>query len=156
KLADDMAIYGTDQIHGGCFDAVDRKRSDDWPVVFAWGNTKDFWQQEQAILAYLIVHGATRDAKYLELAREMMPFWNLYFLDHDKRGVFFRVTDIGMPVIQGAYSQKAGHAIAGYHSFELNYLAHIYIRAYVDLGAQGKVNTPTGYSAFPIVDQNFC
>jgi len=154
KLADDMAEYGIDQIRGGCFDAVERKPSKDWPIEFVWGNTKDFWQQEQAILAYLIVHGITGNDKYLDLAREMMAFWNLYFLDHDNRGVFFRVTDAGMPVIQGAYSQKAGHAVAGYHSFELNYLAHTYIRTYVH--PTGEVKTPTGHAAFPVVDQNFC
>ena len=120
KLADDIAVYGIDQIRGGCFDAVERRPSDDWPIEFAWGNTKDFWQQEQAILAYLIVHGSTGDQKYLDLAREMMAFWNLYFLDHDNRGVYFRVTDAGMPVIEGPHSQKAGHSVAGYHSFELN------------------------------------
>ena len=82
------------------------------PIDFAWSNTKDFWQQEQAILAYLIVYGFSRDANHLQLAREMMAFWNLYFLDHDNRGVFFRVTADGIPVIQGNYSQKAGHAVA--------------------------------------------
>ncbi|WP_247547916.1 AGE family epimerase/isomerase [Bradyrhizobium sp. 177] len=154
KIADDMAVHGVDQYRGGCFDAVERKPSQGWPIEFAWGNTKDFWQQEQAILAYLIVYGATQDDKYLGLAREMMAFWNLYFLDHDNRGVYFRVTDIGSPVIEGAYSQKAGHAIAGYHSFELNYLAHTYIRTYVR--PKGQVNTPEKKAAFPIVDQNFC
>ena len=29
------------------------------PTQFAWGATKDFWQQEQGILAYLILYGAT-------------------------------------------------------------------------------------------------
>jgi hypothetical protein len=36
-----------------------------------------------------------------------------------------------MPVIQGNYGNKGAHSIAGYHAFELNYLAHIYISAYV-------------------------
>jgi mannose/cellobiose epimerase-like protein (N-acyl-D-glucosamine 2-epimerase family) len=136
RLAKDMAEVGIDQVHGGCFDAVEREPKNGMPVEFAWGNTKDFWQQEQAILAYLILHGYTDDqtdkAKYLQLARETTAFWNLFFLDHDNRGIFFRVTDDGMPVIQGNYANKAGHAIAGYHSFELNYLAHIYIRTYVE------------------------
>jgi len=153
RLADDMAISGTDQLRGGCFDAVERQPGS-LPIEFAWENTKDFWQQEQAILAYLIVHGTTHDPKHLQLAREMMAFWNLYFLDHDNRGVYFRVTADGNPVIQGTYSQKAGHAVAGYHSFELNYLAHTYICTYVR--PKGKVQTMTGESVFPIVDHNFC
>jgi mannose/cellobiose epimerase-like protein (N-acyl-D-glucosamine 2-epimerase family) len=154
RLADDMAIYGIDQIRGGCFDVVEREPGRNAPLEFTWGNTKDFWQQEQAILAYLIVYGATRDQNHLDLAREMMAFWNHRFLDHDNRGVFFRVTDAGHPVIQGAYAQKAGHAVAGYHSFELNYLAHTYLRSYVR--PECMVNTPSGDAAFPIVDQNFC
>lgn len=132
KLGDAMAVYGLDQIRGGCFDAVERQPQDkDRPIEFTWGNTKDFWQQEQGILAYLILHGATGEGRYLALAREMAAFWNIFFLDHDNRGIFFRVTDIGSPVIEGTYSQKGGHSVAGYHSFELNYLAHIYMRSFV-------------------------
>ncbi|MDR1073669.1 MAG: DJ-1/PfpI family protein [Treponema sp.] len=33
--------------------------------------------------------------------------------------------------MQDGYGIQGGHAITGYHSFELNYLAHLYIRAYV-------------------------
>ncbi|MBI2909584.1 MAG: AGE family epimerase/isomerase [Chloroflexi bacterium] len=139
KLAKSMAEVGIDQIRGGCFDAVERQPKNGLPVEFAWGNTKDFWQQEQGILAYLILHGYTGDKEYLQLAREMMAFWNLFFLDHDNRGIFFRVTDDGMPVIQGGYGSKAGHAVAGYHAFELNYLAHLYIRMYVK-GEEGGAN----------------
>jgi hypothetical protein len=145
-----MALYGIDQVRDGCFDAVERKPAGGWPIECAWENTKDFWQQEQAILAYLIVHGSTGEQKYLDLAREMMAFWNLYFLDHDNRGVFFRVTDGGIPVIPGAYSQKAGHAIAGYHSFELNYLAHT-----LSVSKAKSTHQPAT-QLFPSFDQTFC
>lgn len=130
KLADDMAIYGLDQIRGGCFDTVERKPQAGLPIEFSWSNTKDFWQQEQGILAYLILHGATGESQYLALAREMAAFWNLFFLDHDNRGIFFRVNDNGSPVIERVHGQKGSHAVGGYHSFELNYLAHIYIRSF--------------------------
>jgi mannose/cellobiose epimerase-like protein (N-acyl-D-glucosamine 2-epimerase family) len=131
RLGDAMEEHGIDQVRGGCFDAVERHPQGNLPIQFTWGNTKDFWQQEQGILAYLILHGATTKPEYLALAREMIVFWNLFFLDHDNRGIYFRVSDEGMPVIDGAYANKAGHAIAGYHTFELNYLAHIYTRSYV-------------------------
>jgi len=131
KLADAMAIYGLDQVRGGCFDVVERQTKGKLPVEFVWGNTKDFWQQEQGILAYLILHGATGDGRYLALAREMAAFWNMFFLDHDNRGIFFRVSAEGRPVIEGVYGEKGSHAVGGYHSFELNYLAHIYIRSFV-------------------------
>ncbi len=154
RLANDMAIAGIDQIRGGCFDAVERAPSGGLPIEFAWSNTKDFWQQEQAILAYLIVYGTTHDAKHLLLAREMMAFWNQFFLDHDNRGVFFRVNADGIPMVEGNYSQKAGHAVAGYHSFELNYLAHTYICTYVQ--PKSPAQTAAGDSFFPAVDKTFC
>jgi mannose/cellobiose epimerase-like protein (N-acyl-D-glucosamine 2-epimerase family) len=154
RLANDMSLFGIDQVRGGCFDAVERAPSGGLPIEFAWSNTKDFWQQEQAILAYLIVYGTTGDGKHLQLAREMMAFWNQFFLDHDNRGVFFRVTADGIPIIQGDYSQKAGHAVAGYHSFELNYLAHTYICTYVR--PQPRAKSGTGESKFPEMDHTFC
>jgi hypothetical protein len=61
----------------------------------------------------------------------MMAFWNLFFLNHDYGGVYFRVTDDGLPYVLGDFGNKANHAISGYHAFELNFLAHIYIRTYV-------------------------
>ncbi len=131
RLADRMAELGVDQVRSGVFDAVERNPDNDMPLQFAWSNTKDFWQQEQGILAYLILHGKTGEQKYLDMARELEAFWNLFFLDRDRRGVYFRVNADGTPVIDGNFANKAGHAEAGYHSFELNYLAHLYTRAYV-------------------------
>jgi hypothetical protein len=49
------------------------------------------------------------------------------------------VTAEGRPVVEGVYGQKGSHAVAGYHSFELNYLAHIYIRSFVK-GDAGDAN----------------
>ena len=80
----EMGKVGIDQFRSGCFDAVERQPRDGRPIEFAWGNTKDFWQQEQAILAYLILNGYTGNPEYLQLAREMETFWNLFFLDRDR------------------------------------------------------------------------
>lgn len=132
RLGDRMAEAAVDPIRGGVFDAVERAPGNGMPIEFAWGVTKDFWQQEQGILAYLLLYGATRDERYLNLARECMAFWNLFFLDRDRQGIFFRTTESGLPVLQGVYGQKGSHSVAGYHSFELNYLAHLYIRAFVE------------------------
>jgi mannose/cellobiose epimerase-like protein (N-acyl-D-glucosamine 2-epimerase family) len=132
KLADRMAEVGLDKLRGGIFDAVERQPTNGMPTQFAWGNTKDFWQQEQGILAYLILHGAVPgDTKYLELARECLAFWNLFFLDRDRQGIFFRTTENGLPFLRGMYANKGGHSVSGYHAFELNYLAHHYIRTFV-------------------------
>lgn len=126
-----MVQAGSDLIRGGCFDAVERNPTTGVPIQFVWGSTKDFWQQEQAILANLILHGYTGRSEYLDQARAMEAFWNMFFLDRDRHGVYFRVTENGNPVVEGAYADKAGYPVAGYHTFELNYLAHIYTRAYV-------------------------
>lgn len=131
KLGRDMAVSGLDQHRGGCFDAVERMPQNGMPYEITWLPTKDFWQQEQAILAYLILFGYTGETKYLDLARESEAFWNLFFLDRDRWGIFFRVREDGSPVIEGVYGDKGSHSVAGYHSFELNYLAHIYIRAFL-------------------------
>lgn len=142
-LADRMAEVGLDTIRGGIYDAVARQPDPDSGMLteFAWGATKDFWQQEQGILAYLILHGATsRDERYLELARECTAFWNLFFLDRDRQGIFFRTSENGLPIIQGAYAQKGGHSISGYHAFELNYLAHVYTRMFVITGSAADNN----------------
>lgn len=140
KLADrlgvSMAEIGVDLFRGGIFDVIERNPQNGMPLDFPWSNTKDFWQQEQAILAYLILHGCSNEdeaqkQEYLKLAQEMASFWNLFFLDQDNKGFFFRVNESGLPITQGDYGSKGGHAISGYHAFELNFLAHVYISAYV-------------------------
>ena len=133
RLADRMGEVGLDKIRGGIFDCVERKPNGGMPTQFAWGPTKDFWQQEQGILAYLILYGATADPHYLELARESSAFWNQFFLDRERQGYFFRTTENGLPILEGQYEMKSSHAI-GYHAFELAYLAHLYTRTYVAAG----------------------
>jgi len=140
KLADNLGIkmaeIGVDLFRGGIFDTLERNPKNGTPLEFPWFNTKDFWQQEQALLAYLILHGCSNEShdqkqEYLRLARETATFWNLFFLDLDNKGIFFRVSESGDAITLGQYAQKGGHSISGYHAFELNYLAHIYISTYV-------------------------
>jgi hypothetical protein len=69
----------------------------------------------------------------LRLARECSAFWNLFFLDRERQGYFFRTTENGLPILEGQYEMKSSHAI-GYHAFELAYLAHLYTRTYVAAG----------------------
>jgi len=143
RLGRSMTDLGIDHIRGGCFDAVEREPSNAQPVEFTWMNTKDFWQQEQAILAYLILYGrlGREHPRYLELARRTEAFWNIFFLDREHRGMFFRVTDNGLPILDTSYGVRGGHSDAsGYHCFELNYLAHIYNRTYVAPSLEKKVD----------------
>lgn len=159
QLAEAMSERGYDQIRGGIFDAVEREPKNNMAIEFTWMDTKDFWQQEQAVLAYLILYGVTDPqtpvdpsrlrgdvpprklkADFLALAREVEAFWNLYFLNHDNRSVYQRVTSIGLPVTKGPYGNVGAHSISGYHAFELNYLAHIYNRVFVKTAAPSNDN----------------
>ena len=150
RLGSRMGEVGLDKIRGGVFDCVERNPSNNMPTQFAWETTKDFWQQEQGILAYLILHGATaNDKQYLQLARECSAFWNTFFLDHERQGYFFRVTENGLPILAGEYGRKSGHAI-GYHAFELAYLAHVYTRAFVAAGQEAD----NGFCIYFKVQQN--
>ena len=136
KLAiamDDMG--GVDRFRGGCLDALERNPNNGFDLMFTWMSTKDFWQQEQGILAYLIQMGTNLQShedyeQFRELAASMSTFYCAFFLDLDRGGVHFRVSDIGAPVLTGMYADKGGHAKSGYHIFELCYLAHIYTLMY--------------------------
>lgn len=142
ELGRNMREVGVDLARGGIYDALERNPRGGMPTEFAWSTTKDFWQQEQAILAYYIMSaigdGAEEAGEFLRLARFCSAFWSLFFVDHDNRKIFFRTTESGEPVIEGQYGIQAGHAIAGYHAFELNYLAHLYIRTFVDRGPRNN------------------
>jgi mannose/cellobiose epimerase-like protein (N-acyl-D-glucosamine 2-epimerase family) len=139
RIGEDMSRLGIDQVRSGVLDVLERTPGDpNVPIQFAWWNTRDFWQQEQGILAYLIMAGYAHDTgdeqlaqEFWDLARELSAVWNLYFLDRERNGIFFRVSDNGIPVLQSTYGDKGGHSISGYHAFELDYLAHVYQLAYL-------------------------
>jgi mannose/cellobiose epimerase-like protein (N-acyl-D-glucosamine 2-epimerase family) len=152
KLCRRVAALGIDPIRGGVYDVIEREppgQRDTAVPRLAWWPTKDFWQQEQAILASLVIYGYSKMLEqseptrwqsleigeppefFLQLARETMAFWNLYFLDRDDRGVYFRTTEDGLPYLEGMYRNRGGHSISGYHAFELNFLAHIYLSLFV-------------------------
>jgi mannose/cellobiose epimerase-like protein (N-acyl-D-glucosamine 2-epimerase family) len=127
KIAEIMPNYGMDQQRGGWYDVIERVRpsGEEWNR-FVWHDRKAWWQQEQAILAYLILHGSLGDPVYLRLARESEAFYNAFFLDHDNGGVYFNVMANGIPYLVGTERLKGSHSMSGYHSFELGYLAAVY------------------------------
>jgi putative intracellular protease/amidase/mannose/cellobiose epimerase-like protein (N-acyl-D-glucosamine 2-epimerase family) len=131
-IARRMATAGLDTVRGGVLDCVERRPANGMFVDFTWWNTRDFWQQEQGILAYLILYGSTQSQEFLELAEETMAYWNAFFLDHDTGGIYFRTDGNGAPVLVGpGYRNQTGHAKSGYHCFELAYLAHVYLCTFV-------------------------
>ena len=84
EIAEVMPAVGGDQQRGGWYDVMERSKGpgQDW-YRFAFHDRKAWWQQEQGILAYLILHGILKDNQYLRTARESASFYNAFFLDHD-------------------------------------------------------------------------
>lgn len=127
RIAEEMPKWGMDKQRGGLYDMVERNRQPG--EVFhrlIWHDRKAWWQQEQAILAYLIMAGSFGDADYLRYAREFSSFYNAWFPDTDSGGVYFNVMATGIPYLLGTERLKGSHSMSGYHSFELCYLAAVY------------------------------
>ncbi|MFD5317115.1 AGE family epimerase/isomerase [Streptomyces sp. NPDC127098] len=130
SLGKTMPSVGLDRRRGGWYDLVERI-PERGRHAFVWHDRKSWWQQEQAILAYLILAGHTGDDDFLRHARESAAFYNAFFLDHDEGGVFFTVLAQGIPYLMGNERLKGSHAMSMYHKAELCYLAEVYTRLLV-------------------------
>ena len=127
RLPSLMPEHGMDPQRGGWYDVVERTLQPGEKIHrYVWHDRKAWWQQEQAILAYLILDGVLTKPEYLKLARESAAFYNAWFLDHDDGGVYFNVLANGMPYLMGTERVKGSHSMSGYHSIELCYLAAVY------------------------------
>lgn len=127
KIAELMPEHGMDKQRTGWYDVVERLLDDGQQFHrFAWHDRKAWWQQEQGILAYLILHGTFASSDYLKYARESSSFYNSWFLDHDSGGIYFNTLANGLPYLLGTEREKGSHSMSGYHSFELCYLASVY------------------------------
>jgi anti-anti-sigma factor len=127
KIAELMPAHGYDGRRTGWYDVVERGLDPGQSVHrYAWHDRKAWWQQEQGILAYLILDGMLGKPEYLKYARESCAFYNAFFLDHDSGAVYFNVLASGIPYLLGTERNKGSHSMSGYHSFELCYLAAVY------------------------------
>lgn len=128
KIAEIMPGVASDQQRGGWYDVLERElEPGETEHRFVWHDRKAWWQQEQGILAYLILNGELGDKEYLRLARESSAFYNAFFLDLGDGGVYFNVLANGIPFLAGGNERgKGSHSMSGYHSFELCYLAAVY------------------------------
>ena len=127
KISEVMPTVGMDRQRAGWYDVMERmvKTGEEWHR-YAFHDRKAWWQQEQGILAYLIMHGILGDKEHLRIARESEAFYNAFFLDHDDGGVYFNVLANGIPYLMGTERFKGSHSMSFYHSSELCYLAAIY------------------------------
>jgi mannose/cellobiose epimerase-like protein (N-acyl-D-glucosamine 2-epimerase family) len=132
RIGEVMPAVGSDQQRGGWYDVVERLVQPGESVYrFAWHDRKAWWQQEQAILAYLILAGTGGDERFLREARQAESFYNAFFLDHDEGAVYFNVLSTGLPYLLGTERLKGSHSMSMYHSSELCYLAATYINLLV-------------------------
>ncbi|MEV1010921.1 AGE family epimerase/isomerase [Streptomyces sp. NPDC049881] len=127
RIGATMPDFGRDIRRGGWYDLLERT-AENGRHHFVWHDHKTWWQQEQAILAYLILAGSTGSDEFLTHARESSAFYNSFFLDHDEGGVFFTVLAQGLPFLMGNERLKGSHAMSMYHKAELCYLAEVYTR----------------------------
>ncbi|MFY1586429.1 AGE family epimerase/isomerase [Micromonospora sp. WMMD734] len=131
RLAADLPAIGRDPYRGGWYDVLHR-RPHRGRHEFVWHDRKAWWQQEQAILAYLsgaAHHGSVGPGglDYLRHAREAAAFYNAFFLDQEAGGVYFAVQAGGIPYLRsGDERAKGSHSMSMYHSAELAYLATVY------------------------------
>ena len=127
KIAYLMPDVGSDRQRGGWYDVVERMlEPGEEQHSFVWHDRKAWWQQEQAILAYLILNGLTQNPEYLRHAREAAAFYSAFFLDHDDGAVYFNTLANGLPYLLGNERFKGSHSMSGYHSTELCYLSAVY------------------------------
>jgi mannose/cellobiose epimerase-like protein (N-acyl-D-glucosamine 2-epimerase family) len=127
KIAKLMPEHGMDKQRLGWYDVVERVLAKGETVHrYAWHDRKAWWQQEQGILAYMILSGMKKDPAYLKYARESSAFYNAWFLDHDSGGIYFNVLASGLPYMMGTERLKGSHSMSGYHAFELCFLAAVY------------------------------
>jgi mannose/cellobiose epimerase-like protein (N-acyl-D-glucosamine 2-epimerase family) len=129
RIARRMPSFGGDRRRGGWYDVIERKLGPGEHLHrLVWHDRKAWWQQEQAILAYQILAGHTRDPDFLRQAREAAAFYNAFFLDHDEGGVYFNVLADGTPYLLGTERLKGSHSMSMCHAAELCYLAAVYER----------------------------
>ncbi|MEM8535508.1 MAG: AGE family epimerase/isomerase [Chloroflexota bacterium] len=127
KIAAVMVDAGLDPQRCGLYDVREREIQPGENIQrFTWHDRKAWWQQEQVILAYLILNGILGKEEYQKHARESAAFYNAWFLDTISGGVYFNVLANGRPYSLGTERWKGSHSMAGYHSFELSYLAMVY------------------------------
>jgi mannose/cellobiose epimerase-like protein (N-acyl-D-glucosamine 2-epimerase family)/putative intracellular protease/amidase len=132
RLGRDLPAVASDRQRGGWYDLVHRTlRDGESTHRFVSNDRKAWWQQEQAILAYLLLAGETGDKEFARQAREAAAFYNAFFLDHDEGGVYFNVLAEGTPYLLGTERLKGSHAMSMYHAAELCYLATVYERLLV-------------------------
>ena len=127
KIAEVMPAIGGDQQRGGWYDVMERKLGpNEEKRRFGFHDRKAWWQQEQGILAYLILRGVLGDAGIPETCAGVVGLLQCVFPRSRRRRCLFQRLANGVPYMMGTERLKGSHSMSGYHSFELCYLAQVY------------------------------
>ena len=95
KIAALMPNKGYDSQRFGWYDVVERVLGEDEKFHrYAWHDRKAWWQQEQGIIAYLILQGHMPGKKEYKYSDESAAYYNAFFLDNNDGGVYFNVLAI--------------------------------------------------------------
>lgn len=150
KIAQLMPQFGYDKQRFGWYDVVERLLQPGQKFHrFAWHDRKAWWQQEQGILAYLILYGhMPEDVTYKKYADESATFYNAFFLDHNDGAVYFNVLANGVPYLLGTERFKGSHSMSAYHSTELCFLSTVYIDLMIKKRPLKLYLKPFGGTAF--------
>ncbi|MFM7267397.1 MAG: AGE family epimerase/isomerase [Cyanobium sp.] len=134
KIAALMPDVGYDKQRFGWYDVVERTLQPGQKYHrYAWHDRKAWWQQEQGILAYLILQGhLPANPIYKKYSDESAAFYNAFFLDQNDGGVYFNVLANGVPYLLGTERFKGSHSMSAYHSTELCFLSTVYIDLMVE------------------------
>ena len=132
RIGRSMPGLGSDQRRGGWYDMVERAADRTGAHPLVWHDRKAWWQQEQAILAYLMLAAGTGEEDFRRWGREAQTFYNAFFLDHDEGGVYFNVLADGMPFLLGTERLKGSHSMSMYHAAELCLLSTVHQRLRID------------------------
>src|SRR5260370_29506821 len=81
KIAGIMPGVGSDQQRGGWYDTMERTLKDGQSCHrFSFHDRKAWWQQEQAVLAYLILAGSLGNPEHLRLPPAYAPLYHALFI----------------------------------------------------------------------------
>lgn len=122
-----------DTLRGGWFEVMFRESPAGLPADHMWDTNKVWWQQEEGVMASLLLHLVDREQSHLEMARDCLRFWLTYFVDRPNGGVFDTVSIDGWPINGLPLNRQKGSWLkGGYHETELARFVHIYLKVLQD------------------------
>ncbi len=117
-----------DAFRGGWFEIMWRESCAGSLAELMGHTNKVWWQQEEGIMASLLMFLVHRDGQSLEMARDGLRFWLTCFVDRANGGIFDTVSADGWPLNGLPLNRQKGSWLkGGYHETELARFVHVYL-----------------------------